>query len=502
MRALLPPKSSLSKRPHTVDFAQVAQHLHAALDQCPSRVRAWLVQCLHMALMRTTHWDPARFVNTHLFEPQCLQEVFQLFAYTTLHKRVAAIGPFGSLYRKAFPAKRQPRHWKTALKRAWASRVTRVHLTELGAWHVAGFLGPTHYSLAEHERWANAYYHRMDETQFVDVLDFYLDSPKESLAVTARFFERLNRPFAAQWQQLSPQWPHYVQELYSFTDIDAFNSQMADLGPKCLVPLTFWETVFQGVGFEPCDASLVRDPRLMSFVLAPPLLKSTKLNQDAIASLRFLRLFGDECTVRELRPVILAFYRERMGPSVLKSILLKRLAPKTQIKRLAWLWFAAFGSHWVSWPSNLERSARNAVQQRWDALRVRRHERFLERRLQLCLNCGRVHTVHNQPVSAKPNVCTTVFDASRTLGVVGASYDVLQDRSYCGRQNSQIAKGCKQTEAVCFNVRGWTYHHYTCYFVCTHCGIIAVWDPSTCKFPQAGPLCSLCSLAPSKPLVK
>lgn len=492
VRELLPPKipASAFKRPRVVDFESIVTRLwpYVANRNTHCEVHERLVQCLHMAIMHTTEWNPPRFVSRQGFEPQCLAEIFQLFGYTTLHKRMAITGPFGALYRKAFPAKRQPRHWDNAVKQAWKIRAVRVHLTELATWYFAGLLPfrPPGDSLETHRQWAPVYFNRMIDTG-THALDFCQAHLKESITVVACFFERLMHPFRRQWQVLSPVWnDEYVAQLYSIKDIGVFNSLMASMGPQCLVPLNFWETVFQHLGAEPFSHPEARDPDVDIHLVA---------DGDQESAHRFLAKFGTAEAQRQVGPIIGMFYRDRLGPSVLKSILLKKIPVQVQqvVKQLAWLWFTVFGSHRVPWPSNLDREARRAIEQRWKALQIT-DLATLGRRLQLCLNCGLVHTVHNQPASFKPGVATTVYDAAKTIGVVGASYDVLRNKSYCGRQNSQISLGCKKAEAVCFNVQGWVYHNFTCYFICTACGIPAVWDSSSCKFVQTGPMCSLCSV--------
>lgn len=489
VRELLPPKqpSSAFKKPRVIDYESVASRLFEEIPTYPHCIQ--LFQCLHMALMRTDVWNPQRFVNPHLFEPQCLREMFQLFGYTTLHKRVPLLNIFGIIYRKAFPAKRQPRHWHNTCVTTWKDRAVRIHLTELGTWFHTNMLlhKPAKVTLEDHRRWAHAYYKRMDADYDSDVLSFYTSHQKESLVAVCCFFERVMRPFHDAWGAISPAWTsEYLPKLGSISDIDVFNSLMAALGPRCLVPLSFWETVFQILGTEPCDISSARDPWVMSAVA----------QHDKEGALRFLRLLGDEPTIERVVPLIDSFYDNRMGPSVLKSILLKKLneSVRTKVKQLAWQWFSAFGSYYIPWPENLELIASEAILGRYETLGIPRLSTF-GRRLQLCLNCGLVHTVHNVPAAFKVNTPTVVYDAHKTVGVTGAAYDVLYDKSVCGRQNSTISINCKKTEASCFNVVGWTYHNYTCFFICVQCGIVGVWDLSTCKFVREGPLCSHCSLS-------
>lgn len=489
VRELLPPKqpSSVLKKPRLIDYESVASRLFDEIPNFPHCIQ--LFQCLHMALMHTHQWNPQRFVNPHLFEPQCLREIFQLFGYTTLHKRVPLLNLFGIIYRKAFPAKRQPRHWRNACISVWKDRAVRIHLTEVGTWFYTNMFvhRPAHVTLETHRQWANAYFKRMDADADSSILSFFTDNAKESLVAVCCFFERVMRPFHEAWATVSPAWKsEYLPKLASISDIEAFNSLMAAMGPRCLVPLSFWETVFQILGTEPCDVTSARDPWVMSAVA----------QADREGAIRFLCLLGDEPTITRVTPLIQSFYDDRMGPSVLKSILLKKLSEsiRTKVKQLAWQWFSAFGSHYVLWPENLETNAVSAILTRYENLDIPQWSKF-GRRLQLCLNCGLVHTIHNVPAPLKIGVSTTIFDAHKTVGVTGAAYDVLYDKSVCGRQNSTISINCKRTEASCFNVVGWTYHNYSCYFICVQCGIVAVWDLTTCKFVREGPLCSHCSLS-------
>ena len=490
VRELVAPKAppSALQRTRTIDFEAVAKRLYAELEACrDADVRLRLIQCLHMALMHTDKWDSARIVNPHLFEPQCLTDIFLLSAYTTLQKRIPTLGCLSILYRKAFPAKRQPRHWKNVTQTLWKKhRLAQIHMTEVAAWFYAGLLKhkPTLVSLEDHRQWAEAYWKRFSP-DFVDISSFYTESTKESLLAVSCFFERMVRPFAAEWTYLSPVWEKYTEQLGAITDLEQFNSSMAKTGPECVVPLSFWETVFQTLGAEPCDSMRARDAHIMN---------SVAQETDEEAALEFLRLVGDPSSRQVLSEVIRAFHHRRTGPSVLKTILVKKMAPYLpQIKRMAWQWFSAFGSYFIQWPRNMDQRAENAINERFEALKIR-DLAHTGRRLQLCLNCGLIHTAHNQPAPLKDKSSVTVYDALKTVGVTRAVYDVLFDKSYCGRQNSTISIGCKRSEASCFLINGWTYHNYSCFFICTECGIPATWDLTTCKFVTDGPLCSLCSL--------
>ncbi len=490
VRELLTPQAPASalQRTRTIDFEAVAKNLYAQLQQCPEAdVRLRLIQCLHMALMHTDKWDPIRIVNPHLFEPQCLTDIFLLSAYTTLQKRIPTLGCLSVLYRKAFPAKRQPRHWKNVTHTLWKKhRLAQIHMTEIATWFHVGLLKhkPNLVSLEDHRRWAEAYWKRFSP-DLVDVSSFYTENTKESLLAVACFFERMMRPFQAEWTYLSPAWEGYVNQLDAITDLEQFNSSMAKTGPECVVPLSFWETVFQTLGTEPSDSMRARDAHVMA---------SVAQEADEPAALEFLRFMGESSSRQALTEVIQSFHHRRTGPSVLKTILVKKMASHLPlIKRMAWQWFSAFGSYYLQWPRNMHERAESAIQERFDALKIP-DLAHTGRRLQLCLNCGLIHTAHNQPAPFKDKSAVTVFDAFKTVGVTRAVYDVLFDKSYCGRQNSTISIGCKRSEASCFLISGWTYHNYSCFFICTECGIPATWDLTTCKFVVDGPLCSLCSL--------
>lgn len=458
------------------------------------------------------------------------------FSYSTLADLVPPLEPLARLYRKVFVSKRQPTHTRATIdKLVRGSPDIAIHLLEVMVLFRLGdfALRPlsvrlsleTHRSLVS--MWAFRRSHLSATVEHV--LEFYCQEAtcKAGICALAEYFAFIHRPFESTWQTMCPQWTGtYIPALdqmcntlradLSSGTINKFNSSMAKLGPQCVIPTSFWETVMHHVQPERVSDDLVRQMRQVTEYITYPsplnvherhLLKLMSVppvyTREILAATRFWLMLDRDGSSYVIHLIYL-FFIHRMGPSVFKSKL-TRLCPEAvrgEIRRAAWLWRAVFGAYSVAVPWRIERASERAVMSRIESLGISVTSplyRYTSMRgFQFCPNCGRYHTIHNAPVTPNPRMDTiddhlvVVHDAADTIGVTSSGMDLLNMYSMCSRTGSRLAENCRTTESFVIHLRGLVYHYdYKTLFICCQCGIPAVWDEFTLSYLKCSRCCSL-----------
>jgi len=503
------------------------------------------LQRLHASILELK--DESRYhtlVAPWQLNPTFLAGVFETpLAYSTLHKLVPSLTPFSVVYRKAFPSKRQPRHWISTLRKALDIPAMCIHLLEVYVFFWLGLFSRTKHnpflSLESHRQLATLWRTRRDWKKHIELLRaFYCstETNKFSICAVAESFAFACEPFEHSISSVSEAWStQYLPRLRSVCDLirssspslairlspeqrtkfDQFNSFMAAVGPRCITPVCFWETTLTHVRGDLATTisdSLERPALILAFLTHPDPLDSWEhdfiqknkvpdlLRLEVLSAVRFLYAFAPRSDVfRNVLPrlvsVILNFYLARLGPSVLRSLIVKQFADyRTEISQLAWRWDALFSAYRVTWPESFEAQAQACVRRRIWCLQLDQVTQLAVRRIQYCTNCGVIHSHHNGVPPLKANSSVELYRAEMTIGCDMASFSLFSGDSYCARSGSKLALHCGETQPVCFYLRGWTYSNYRCFFVCTRCGMQSIWDSSVCFVtPRHGPLCSRCT---------
>lgn len=501
---------------------------------------------LHAAILGLED-DPSRhhlLVAPWQLDPTFLSGVFETpLAYSTLHKTIPSLTPFAVLYRKAFPSKRQPRHWISTLKKALNIPVVCIHLTEVYVFFWLGLFSPLRcnpsLSLESHRILAMVWYTRQKWQRHRDLLHAFYCSPdtnKISICAVAEAFAFACAPFEKAMATVSETWStQYLPCLRSTCDLmrtsfvdgsvrlateqrvelERFNSYMASVGPLCTFPVCFWETALIHVRGDMVSAipdSLERPALILAFLTFPDALDRWEseflqrnkvpetIRLEVLSAVRFLYTFAPRTdsfrrTVPLLVNVILCFYLMRFGPSVLRTALLEQFAEhRVAISQLAWRWDALFSSYRVAWSDRHEAKAHQRVLRRIRSLELRESTQLAVRRIQYCTNCGVIHTHHNGVPPLKSNSSIELYRAEMTIGCDMSTFSLESGISFCARSGSKMALHCGETQVVCFYLRGWTYINNRCFFMCTRCGMQSIWDSSVCFVTlRDGPLCSRCT---------
>lgn len=504
------------------------------------------LQRLHAAILGLSQ-DPSRY---HLLaapwqlDPTFLSGVFETpLAYSTLHKTIPSLTPFAVLYRKAFPSKRQPRHWISTLNKALNVPVVCIHLIEVYVFFWLGLFSPSRcnpsLSLESHRNLAVLWRTRREWQRHRDLLRAFYCSPdtnKISICAVAEAFAFACAPFEKAISTVSETWSaHYLPCLRStcylmrssFVDgsvqlapeqrveLERFNSYMASIGPLCTLPVCFWETALTHVRGDITAAipdSLERPALIMAFLTYPDALDRweteflqrnkvpASIQVEVLSAVRFLYAFAPrtaafKSVVPLLVNVILCFYLSRFGPSVLRTALLEQFTEhKVAVSQLAWRWDALFSSYRVAWSDRHEAKAQQRVVRRIRSLELRESTQLAVRRIQYCTNCGVIHTHHNGVPPLKANSSIELYRAEMTIGCDMSNFSLESGTSFCARSGSKMALHCGETQVVCFYLRGWTYVNNRCFFMCTRCGMQSIWDSSVCFVTlRDGPLCSRCT---------
>lgn len=477
-------------------------------------------------------------------DPTFLAGVFETpLAYSTLHKTIPSLTPFAVLYRKAFPSKRQPRHWISTLNKALHIPAMCTHLIEVYVFFWLGLFSPSRcnpsLSLESHRQLAVLWRTRRDWQRHRDLLrGFYCspDSSKISICAVAEAFAFVCAPFEEALKTVSEVWStRYLPCLRSTCDsirssfvdgcirptadqrveLERFNSYMASAGPLCTLPVCFWETALIHVRGDLASVvpdSLERPALIMAFLTHPDALDRWEseflqrnkvppsIRLEVLSAVRFLYAFAPRTAefksiVPHLVNVILCFYLSRFGPSVLRTALLEQFAEhKAEISQLAWRWDALFSSYRVAWSERYEAKAQQRVTRRIRSLELQGPTQLAVRRIQYCTNCGVIHTHHNGVPPLKANSSIELYRAEMTIGCDMSAFSLGSGLSFCARSGSKMAMHCGETQVVCFYLRGWTYVNGRCFFVCTRCGMQSIWDSSVCYVTlRDGPLCSRCT---------
>ena len=459
------------------------------------------------------------------------------FPYSTLADLVPPLEPLARLYRKVFVSKRQPTHTRaTIAKLIRGSPAIAIHLLEVMILFRLGdfALKPmsVRLSLDTHRTLVSMWTFRRTRLSVTvkHVLEFYCQEAtcKAGICALAEYFAFIHRPFESAWQAMCPRWTDtYIPALdqmcntlranLSSDKINRFNSSMAKLGPQCVIPTSFWETVMHHVQPERVSDDLVRRMRQMTDYITYPeslnhyehsLLELMEVplvyTREVLAATRFWLMLNRTNGGEYVIHLIFLFFIQRMGPSVFKSKL-TRLCPETvryAIRRAAWLWRAVFGAYSIATPWQIERDSERAIYRRVESLGISVTSplyRFTSMRgFQFCPNCGRYHTIHNAPVTPNPRMDTVddrvvvVHDAADTIGVTSSGMDLLNMYSMCSRTGSRLAENCRTTESFIIHLSGLVYHYdYKTLFICCQCGIPAVWDEFTLNYLKCSRCCSL-----------
>lgn len=501
---------------------------------------------LHAAILELED-DPSRFhlvVAPWQLDPTFLSGVFETpLAYSTLHKTMPSLTPFSVLYRKAFPSKRQPRHWISTLNKALNIPAVCIHLIEVYVFFWLGLFSPSRcnpsLSLDSHRTLAILWRTRRDWQRHWDLLRSFYCSPdtnKISICAVAEAFAFACAPFERAMATVSATWSmQYLPHLRttcdsirsSFVDgqirptadqraeLERFNSYMAAAGPLCTFPVCFWETALTHVRGDLVSAipdPLERPALIMAFLTHPDALDPweseflhrnnvpVSIRLEVLSAVRFLYAFAPRTdSFRNIVPllvnVILCFYLSRFGPSVLRTSLLEQFALyRAEISRLAWRWDALFSSYRVAWSTAYEARAQQRVTRRIRSLELQGSTQLAVRRIQYCTNCGVIHTHHNGVPPLKANSSVELYRAEMTIGCDMSAFSLVSGTSFCARSGSKMAMHCGETQVVCFYLRGWTYVNGRCFFMCTRCGMQSIWDSSVCFVTlRDGPLCSRCT---------
>lgn len=511
------------------------------------------LQRLHASLLGIEEEREHVLVAPWQLNPVYLAGIFETpLAFSTLHKTIPYLSPFAVFYRKAFPSKRQPRHWIRVIDRALEIPAVCVHLMEV---YVCFWLGlfseyNDHLSLERHLELASLWRSRGDWKRHQSFLRWFYCSPdtnKISICAIAESFAFVCKPLRGAMSSISEAWGDdtvldnsYLFELASicnfirikastltppgsplnldqasYAHFDKFNSLMASIGPKCVFPVSFWETVLSHVRGDLPEAipnTLDRPALLTAFISHPGPIDEWETRfvqqyaikkiylREVLSSVRFLYAFAPRgpmyrLMIEHLVSMIVVFYSSRMGPSVLRSSIVKRFADhKSVISTLAWRWNALFSTHRVAWSESFEAKAQDRVLSRIHSLQLGYEAQLAVRRIQFCTNCGVIHTHHNGVPPLKSRSSIEVHRAETTVGCFWSSFSLLSGTTYCARNGSKLALRCGETQAVCFYLRGWTYVNYRCFFVCTQCGMQSIWDSSVCFVTyENGPVCSRCT---------
>lgn len=505
------------------------------------------LQHLHAAILDFGD-DVSRYhtlVAPWQLNPTFLAGVFETpLAYSTLHKAIPSLTPFAVLYRKAFPSKRQPRHWISTLRKALDIPAVCVHLIEVYVFFWLGLFSPTakcntSLSIEHHRELVLLWRTRRDWQKHRDLLQSFYCSPetnKISICAVAEAFAFVLAPFESAMASVSATWStQYLPRLRIVCDslrqsfgsrlrpeqrieLDRFNSCMAAMGPLCTFPVCFWETALAHVRGDLVSAvpdSLERPALLIAFVTHPHALDAwereflhrncvpSSIQLEVLSAVRFLYTFAPRVDEDEgfrrivplLVQLILGFYLSRFGPSVLRSSLVKQFAAhRAELSRLAWRWNALFATYRVAWSETHEIRLQRRVAHRIRCLQLQESTKLAVRRIQYCTNCGAIHTHHNGVPPLKANSSVELYRAEMTIGCDMSAFSLLSGASFCARSGSKMALHCGETQAVCFYLRGWTYINARCFFMCVRCGMQSIWDSSVCFVTlRDGPLCSRCT---------
>lgn len=537
-----PPSSSSSVPLETL----LRQYQQVASFSSSTNEAVSALQRLHAAILGFT--DTSRnhtLVAPWQLNPVFLSGVFETpLAYSTLHKQIPSLTPFSVVYRKAFPSKRQPRHWISTLRKVLDIPAVCVHLVEVYVFFWLGLFSPSKHnpllSLDSHRRLATLWRTRRDWEKHKQLLhDFYCstETNKFSICAVAESFAFACESLGHSISSISETWStQYLPRLHSTCDLirssssglheairlspqqcaafDAFNSSMAATGPRCVLPVSFWETTLAHVRSDidaPILDPLERPALIVAFLTHPGPLDAWErellhrnqvpevLSLEVLSAVRFLYAFAPRSdSFRGVLPLLVAviidFYLTRLGPSVLRSLIVKKLAAhRAEISRLAWRWDALFSSYRVAWPVSFETQTQACVHRRIKWLELDEATQLAVRRMQYCTNCSAIHSHHNGVPPLKANSSVQLYRAT-TIGCDMSAFSLFSGDSFCARSGSKLALHCGETQPVCFYLRGWTYSNYRCFFMCTKCGMQSIWDSSVCFVtPRHGPLCCRCT---------
>ena len=470
--------------------------------------------------------------------------------YTTMEiSSVAAKPSCEALYRKAYPRKRQPSHWRNGIVTYLFEHVDYAHLCEVMVFYCTGLLSsPPDYIIPETAEQYLSLFRIYDDrsrlrTHIDEVSEFFCDPKTElqSVFAVSLFFNHLVSPFNETLQKWNPGWTRYLQNveaLKSFvgkhgihseeTDsaVVAFTSTMASAGPAFSTPVAFFSSMrLRYRGRNTANETLLRLARCLrtsslfhQFLFYPyPLesdllyvsseelacLPNAELVEDLRASLRFCYLIGEvlanEMLMTTCCDQIKSFYLSRVGPSSIKGKI-GRAGVEHVIKLLAKLWHECF-FHAMTFdlPVSVQEAQLKAMQTRFSRHRIA-DECWMSfaNTLQYCNNCEIVHTAHNSLLAPGPRSRATVLCAHQTIGTAESCFKIVQTKDgpivevRCGRQGSRISANCANTPVRVIKVEGLLYKDFELWVICVECGIVCKYDSSVLCYIR-GPLCSYCS---------